>query len=66
MSMTRDELAAHLGEGFHTAFRKAADCSQAMRIHELIDDMPPNQWAAVIDFVTDALMPVIGVEQDHT
>jgi hypothetical protein len=65
-NMTRDELADFLGEGFHTAFRKAADYPEAMHIHRLISKMPPDQWTAVIDFVTDALMPLIGTKQDHT
>jgi hypothetical protein len=62
--VTYDELAAHLGEGFHTAFRKATDCSQAWQIHRLIDNMPPREWRAVIEFVADALAPVLGISTE--
>jgi hypothetical protein len=55
--MNRDEFIELLGEAFHTAFRKAADCSQAMKIHQLIDEMPERDWTAVLEFVTDTVLP---------
>lgn len=33
---------SQLGEGTHTAFRKAAGCFQAHQICKLIDAMPPQ------------------------
>jgi hypothetical protein len=40
-----------LGEGFHTAFRKAAYSEEASKIWKLIDQLPEGEWDAVIEFV---------------
>lgn len=52
MPMPRDEFRSMLGEGFHTAFRKATDCDQAHPIWTLINQMPSGDWGAVLEFVT--------------
>lgn len=52
---TQEELLAYLGEAIHTAFRKATDCDQAHPIWKLIQEMPKEDWEAVLDFV--ALTP---------
>lgn len=46
-----EELLSYLGEAFHTAFRKATDCPQAHPIWQLISEMPPKDWEAVLGFV---------------
>lgn len=48
---TVEELIDHLGEGIHTAFRKATDCEQAHPIWKLIQEMPAEDWTAVLKFV---------------
>ena len=52
---TRSELREHLGEAFHTAFRKATDCDESSVIWHKINDMPPGAWRAVLDFVMDCI-----------
>lgn len=49
--MTRDEFVEILGEGIHTAFRKATDCEQAHSIWKLIQEMPGKDWESVLNFV---------------
>lgn len=52
----REYLVGMLGEGFHTAFRKAVpDSHIADRVWHLINDMPEDEWAAVLYFVVDGL-----------
>ena len=55
ITITRGDLGALLGEGFHTAFRKATDCEEAWPIHQLIDKMPAADWHSGIEFVLDCL-----------
>lgn len=52
---SRKDFASMLGEGFHTAFRKATDCPQAPTIWQLIHDMPTGSWNAVIEFVVSGM-----------
>jgi hypothetical protein len=40
-----------LAEAIHTAFRKATDDAAAMKIHRLIQHMPPQAWGAIVEFV---------------
>jgi hypothetical protein len=54
--LTDDEIVSFLGEGFHTAWRKAVDCPEAVVIHRLIKDMDPEVWGAVIHYVADPLI----------
>lgn len=48
-------LRGMLGEGFHTAFRKATDAPLAMPIHRLLSELDPDDWGAVLSFVMDGL-----------
>ncbi|MGH7743394.1 MAG: hypothetical protein ACREQ5_01035 [Candidatus Dormibacteria bacterium] len=63
--MTKEEFQDLLGEGMHTAFRKACDCPEGMKIHHLISEMPPECWAEAVEFVASGISPVLrsaGVE----
>ena len=67
MAVTKDELRSFLGEGFHTAFRKAADSDEANTIWHLIQKMDPDEWHAVLDFVTEPTFEMLqreGVQSD--
>lgn len=63
--MTPDDIKDLLGEGFHTAFRKATDCDQAHPIWELIRDMPADDWRSVLEMVYDhVVVPAVQAEQE--
>ena len=49
--LTRDDFRSLLGEGFHTAFRKALDSPESAQIWKLIDVMPHREWSAILGFV---------------
>jgi len=51
--ISREDFIELLGEGFHTAFRKATDCQQANTIWHQIQKMAPHDWSAVLEFVAD-------------
>ncbi len=57
--VTYSELRSMLGEGFHTAFRKAIDGPGAMPIHHLISDMDDEDWGRVISFVAGPLWDLL-------
>lgn len=52
----RELLLELLGEGFHAAFRKAADSYQAGRIYAEIERMTDDEWTAIIEFVADPIL----------
>jgi hypothetical protein len=52
---SRDDLRSALGEGFHTAFRKAVDGHGSAEIHYAITKMPRKVWGDVLDFVLAGL-----------
>lgn len=54
-----EDVPSMLAEGFHTAFRKAADHPLAMQIHGLIGSLPDREWGAVISFVAEPLADVL-------
>lgn len=55
--MEREELADLVGMGFHAALRRAAvDSPKVGEIHHLIGKLPDEDWNAVVEFVTDALL----------
>jgi hypothetical protein len=57
------DLCSFLGEGFHTAFRKAyPDGPLSHEIWKLIARMPRDQWHAVLDFVAAPLALELGIE----
>ena len=45
----------YMGEGIHSAFRKASDHKSASLIHQLINDMPDEEWRAIVDFVAEEM-----------
>lgn len=49
--VTDDEFKSLLGEGFHTAFRKATDDPKSSEIWKLIQDLDPKSWDSVLGFV---------------
>lgn len=51
--MTRDDFRSLLGEGLHTAFRKATDCEEADDIWAAINNMDSSDWNAVLSFVVE-------------
>lgn len=53
--MTRDEFLSLLGEGMHTAFRKAVDTSLSATVWRAIDAMPAADWAEILAFVADGM-----------
>ena len=62
--MTRDEQIDHLteflGEGFHTAFRKAVpDSDEANQIWHLIKEMKGEDWTRVLAFVAEPLLDAL-------
>jgi hypothetical protein len=61
MPMAKDAFQSALGEGFHTAFRKGTDASEATRIHMLITEMDENAWDDVLGFVVWGLEVSFGL-----
>lgn len=55
-TITRDELIALLGEGVHTAFRKAGRSWRADEIHKQIDLMDDAEWKSIVTFVADGII----------
>jgi phenylpyruvate tautomerase PptA (4-oxalocrotonate tautomerase family) len=48
------DIISLLGEGFHTAFRKIP-VKNADEIHKLIEEMPDEDWMAILDFVYEGI-----------
>jgi len=64
--VTDDDIRSMLGQGFHTAFRKAVDDPHATVIHTLIDKLRDDtdsqgysSWSAVISFVANPLIAML-------
>lgn len=66
MPMTRDEFKSMLGEGFHTAFRKATDDSHAAEAWRQIREMAPGAWGSVLEFVTYGFETTYKLEWKET
>ncbi len=49
------ELRAVLGEAIHTAFRKASDHPDAVRVWRILNRMPEEEWSAILDWIADSL-----------
>jgi hypothetical protein len=58
--MDYDTFSSLLGEGFHTGFRKAVDSSAANRAWHAIQDMPAEDWGAVVTFVAEPTWQALG------
>lgn len=54
--ITDSALRSWVAEGMHTAFRKGTDHPYATVIHQLITDMPGENWGEVTKFVSDPLI----------
>jgi hypothetical protein len=48
-----DTFCSLLGEGFHTAFRKASDSPESVTIWNAIARMDREDWMNVIEFVAE-------------
>ena len=53
--ITREDFRNELGMALHTAFRKASDHDNTVKIHELISELPEDDWLSIIDFVCECL-----------
>jgi hypothetical protein len=62
--VTRDDLRSFIGEGVHTAFRKASDSPAAVEIWHLINKMPGDEWASIVAFIADGVI-ICGVAVDE-
>jgi len=50
-----EEIKEVLGEGFHTAFRKAVNSKKAYAIWKLIRELSDEEWNDIIDFVYECI-----------
>lgn len=46
-----EDFRAYLGEGIHTAFRKAGQTRASSQVWNLIREMPPEEWSGIVRFV---------------
>lgn len=63
--VTDSDIRSMLGEGFHTAFRKAVDSPYATVIHRLIRDLEPGEYGAVVDFTAGPLIDMLHEAEMH-
>jgi len=57
--MDSEDFKELLGEGLHTAFRKASDSYEANKIWHLIMDMPGEEWDRIVQFVAEPLWQAV-------
>lgn len=62
-TINKEDMIAHLGESFHTAFRKAVDSVEGVKIHRLIRDMDGKEWGAIMEFVYECINMFVNVEE---
>ena len=60
--MNKKEVKSVLGEGFHTAFRKATVGYTANDIWRLIKELPDEEWNAILEFVYEGIKPYLKVK----
>jgi hypothetical protein len=53
------EFVDYLGEGMHTAFRKGGDGPRSSQVWNLINDMSPEEWHGVVQFLADGMWPMV-------
>jgi hypothetical protein len=53
--LTRSDLQSIIGEGFHTAFRKATDSPIATDIWAAIRALPDDEWRGILAFIMECL-----------
>ena len=58
-NLSKKEVKEVLGEGFHTAFRKAIEGYTANDIWILIKELPDEEWNAILDFVYECIKPYL-------
>lgn len=64
--VTDDDIRSALSEGFHTAFRKASVHPLAAAIYSLIEDLPPDDWSAILDFTVGPLIAMLREAENRT
>ena len=68
MSMMIEEdkelIRSMVAEGFHTGFRKATDHDLAHPIWKMIQELPGEHYAAVVDFVVEPLFETLNDQID--
>ena len=61
---TKEDIISLLGEGFHTAFRKAIpDSDIGGKIWQLIRDLSQEDWDAVLEFVFLCMEDAFKIQQ---
>lgn len=63
-TITREELASAVGEGIHTALRKAGRSRHATAAYRAIDEMNDEEWGDVVDFAVDGLASLLGLDEE--
>jgi len=63
--VTEEDIRSMIGEGFHTAFRKAVDSPESVVIHKLIKDMDPQEWSAIVSFVSGPVIAALREAEQH-
>lgn len=59
-SITKEQLAALIGEGVHTAIRKVGTSAGANRIYHEIDSLDDAEWNKIVSFVADGIIYSTG------
>lgn len=57
--VTEDAIRSMVGEGFHTAFRKAVDSMEASIAWKAIRDMDNEEYAAIVSFTADPIVAAL-------
>jgi hypothetical protein len=57
--VTESAIRSMIGEGFHTAFRKAVDSTDAAIAWKAIRDMDNEEYAAVVGFTADPIIKAL-------
>jgi hypothetical protein len=58
-----DDLQSFLGEGLHTAFRKAIGTGWALSVHRGIDDLPDEVWATLVRRLAFKICQIVGRDE---
>jgi hypothetical protein len=61
--LTEADLRETLGEAVHTSFRKGGDGPLSMAVWHAIDALPPDEWAATLDFLAWGLGVTFGLPE---
>lgn len=58
MALTKlsdDDAKGQIGQGIHTGLRKATDSPQSGLVWQAIQDLPADEWNAVLSFLVKGL-----------